>query len=204
MPPASVPPASVPAECVNHPGRAAVEHCELCGRALCGECLWYSAGGRRLCQTHAARAMASGEIVQPPEMYADAVELRGAPPAATGAHGALQAPYRGNSTDIVGLLAAVLGIVTLVMCGSGSYAAYCLPFVALLLGLIALSTAREAIDPARTRLLGWIGLGSGGVFVVLAVFFMLLMTMCVVLSLLGPAISGPGAYTPIPRITPRP
>lgn len=152
--------------CVNHPNRAAVEHCEVCGRALCGRCLWYTEDGHRLCEIHAQEREAVGETVLPPETYAEAInsQLVGRqslekPRQRRSENGKDDIPYKGNSQDITAFLAAVMAVTTLLSCMGG---AYCLPVVAFLLGIVGFANASKAVDPQRTKLLSGISLGVGG------------------------------------------
>jgi len=79
--------------------------------------------------------------------------------------------YRGNAFDITALIALATGLLTLLTCASMGYMVYCMPVFPLALGIVGLATARKAVDPERTRLLSWIGLGSGGVFLLIALAF---------------------------------
>ncbi|MBN1978757.1 MAG: hypothetical protein JW918_15270 [Anaerolineae bacterium] len=79
--------------------------------------------------------------------------------------------YRGNAFDITALIALATGLLTLLTCASMGYMIYCMPVIPLALGIVGLATARKAVDPERTRLLSWIGLGSGGVFLLMALAF---------------------------------
>jgi hypothetical protein len=79
--------------------------------------------------------------------------------------------YRGNAFDITALIALATGLLTLLTCASMGYLIYCMPVLPLALGIVGLATARKAVDPKRTRLLSWIGLGSGGVFLLIALAF---------------------------------
>lgn len=59
--------------CVNHPEKASVENCEVCGLPLCNFCLYYTEDGQRLCQRHAEEAQTQGKVVHPPEAYAEGI-----------------------------------------------------------------------------------------------------------------------------------
>jgi hypothetical protein len=89
--------------------------------------------------------------------------------------------YRGNAFDITALIALGTGLLTLLTCVSIGYVMYCLPVFPLALGIVGLATARKAIDPERTRLLSWIGLGSGGVGLLIAFAIFILWFLGVVL-----------------------
>ncbi|MFZ0545933.1 MAG: hypothetical protein WAM60_10875 [Candidatus Promineifilaceae bacterium] len=167
--------------CVFHPNRAAVEHCEVCNRALCGHCLWYTEDGHRLCEIHAQEREAAGETVLPPETYAEAIntqlvarqspEKPRQPKSSTDKD---DIPYKGNSQDLMALLAAVMAGTVLFSCFGGLY---CLPIVAFLLGIVGFLNASKAVDPQRTRLLSSVSLGVGGLMLMgilayFAFFFM--------------------------------
>lgn len=169
--------------CVNHADHAAIEHCEVCGQPLCGLCLWYAADGRRLCAQDAALARDGGVEVTPPEAYAEAIPASLSRPTAPAAADAL--PYRGNNFDLAGLLAAILGGATL---GSCLGLAYCLPFVAGLVGLYGYLNAAQSANPQRTRLMAGVGMA-----VALLMLFFLALAIFVMLFAFGMAIitSGP-------------
>ena len=52
--------------CTNHPERAAIENCEVCGVPLCAYCLYYTNDGQRLCKQHADEAEAAGAFIRSP------------------------------------------------------------------------------------------------------------------------------------------
>jgi len=151
--------------CHNHPERIALERCEVCGKALCAYCLYYTDDGQRLCAEHAEAARTMGVQVDDPGTYAD--QLIGAQVGASRKHKRGEtdegrALYRGNSTDLTGLMAMILGLVGLgTCCGVG----YCLPVVGFGLSIVALLNANKAHDKRRTRRLGLIGLITSGVLV---------------------------------------
>jgi hypothetical protein len=61
---------------------------------------------------------------------------------------------------------------------------YCLPVAAVALGIIGLVMARDAIDPERTRLWSWLGIGSGGLTILLAAALMLTYFLCAFFAML--------------------
>ena len=158
--------------CYRHPTRLAVEQCEDCRRPVCGACLWYGEGGKRLCPDHAADALHAGQEVAPPERYAEGI-LHAQMSAARPAAGEL--PYKGNSTDVTALVAAISGVSALAACVGLSWV---IPFVAFALGLVGVLQARDSADPGRTRLLAGLGLASGGIFVLMVLGFVLLVMLC--------------------------
>jgi hypothetical protein len=177
--------------CANHPDLVAVEHCEICGRPLCGHCLWYEEeSGRRLCENHAMEMKAAGAKVLPPETYAEAIDpslVRR--PGGVVAEAAIpgQKFYQGNSQDLGALIAAVVAITTLASCAGG---AYCLPVFALILGIAMYSNASAAHDPQRTRKLAGVGIGVGALFLVLVVVYIGMMGLFMAMTFAMAATAG--------------
>lgn len=160
--------------CVYHPNRAAVEYCEVCNRALCGHCLWYTEDGHRLCEIHAHEKELMGETVLPPETYAEAISTQYVTPNKSDIQQSSEEdsqqsqnrtnekddiPYKGNSQDLTAFISAVMAITVLLSCMGG---AYCLPIAAFILGIVGFTNASKAVDPRRTRILSGISLGFGG------------------------------------------
>lgn len=155
--------------CVNHPDFNAIEHCEVCQRPLCGQCLWYEEDGRRLCEIHALEVKAAGGTVLPPETYAEAIDdslVRRPAVADSNPLPLGRTLYQGNSQDLGALIAAIVALTTLASCAGGIY---CLPIFTFILGAAMYSNATSAQDPRRTRTLAGIGMGVG----VLFLFFIL-------------------------------
>jgi len=181
--------------CVNHPNREAVEHCEVCNRALCGHCLWYTEDGHRLCEIHAQEREAAGETVLPPETYAEALNNQPLSRQPSEKSAERQSkdndrddiPYKGNSQDLTAFLSAVMAVTVLLSCMGG---AYCLPIAALLLGIVGFMNASKAVDPQRTRLLSGISLGIGG-FIFLGILAMFGFYFMFVIFTIIAASSGP-------------
>jgi hypothetical protein len=92
--------------------------------------------------------------------------------------------FRGNSYDLTALAALVIGIIVVLMCVTLGQAVYCLPVAAVALGIIGLVMARDAIDPERTRLWSWLGIGSGGLTILLAAALMLTYFLCAFFAML--------------------
>jgi hypothetical protein len=88
-----------------------------------------------------------------------------------------QRVYEGNTFDIAAFVALVMGVVTLLVCGTMGYLMYCLPVFPLVLGIAGLATAQKSVDPKRSRLLSGIGLGTGGITLLLAFVFFLVWTV---------------------------
>ena len=68
--------------------------------------------------------------------------------------------FRANGLDVTALGALASGILVLVSCLTCGQAFYCLPLLPLVLGLVGLAMAKDAVNPKRTRLWSWLGIGS--------------------------------------------
>ena len=150
--------------CVNHPDLPAIEQCEVCGDQLCGLCLWYTADGHRLCETHAAERELAGETVLPPDTYREALAnslRRKEQPDAAEAGG--EKVYKGNSYDLAALVAAIVGVIALFSCFGG---VYCLPVIGMGLAAITLLNADRSVDGRRTRNLSIAGLAFSGALII--------------------------------------
>jgi hypothetical protein len=90
-----------------------------------------------------------------------------APPAPTSASPQPTPTFVGNTHDVLAIVAATMAGVTGLCCVTGGYGIYCLPLVALVLGIVALVNAKESVNPERTRRWGWISIGTGGVVLLL-------------------------------------
>jgi small-conductance mechanosensitive channel len=75
--------------------------------------------------------------------------------------------FRGNSYDLTAVVAVTVAGVILLTCATCNFGFYCLPLVPIILGIIGLVSAKDSIDPERTKLLSWISVGTGAVIVVL-------------------------------------
>jgi len=84
--------------------------------------------------------------------------------------------FMGNTYDLVSLGALGSALLTAFLCLTLNYGIYCLPFLPIILGLIGVLSARQAVDTQRTRTLSWIGLGIG-------VGIVLLVVLCIVGSI---------------------
>jgi hypothetical protein len=168
--------------CVFHPTVAAVERCEICNRALCGLCLWYAEDGRRLCATHAREVESAGTSILPPETYAEAIgNSRAFESIAAGESGQGDGSSRTNNNDLLAMATALVALVTLFSCFGG---AYCLPFIAILMGVAAYANADAAVNPQRARLFASIGIGMiAFIFLLFFAFIALSMVFFVLLLL---------------------
>jgi len=74
--------------------------------------------------------------------------------------------FMGNTYDLAALGALASGALVLFSCVTCNMGFYCLPFIPLLLGLVGIISAREAVDEKRTRLWSWLGAGAGIIILV--------------------------------------
>jgi hypothetical protein len=150
--------------CTNHPERAAIEDCEVCGAPLCAYCLYYTSDGQRLCKQHADQAEAAGAFIRSPGVYSGglipAQVSANQPKSATSS-----ALYEGNTPDVVALIGMLFGAVGLSILVPG---VCCLVApVGFVLSLVALLGARDARNPKRTRTLAGIGIGLSGLWLLI-------------------------------------
>src|SRR5262245_59313715 len=152
--------------CTNHPERAAIEDCEVCGTPLCAYCLYYTSDGQRLCKQHADQAEAAGAFIRSPGVYSG-----GLIPAQVGAaqpkSKVATALYEGNTSDVVALIGMLFAAVGLSILVPG---VCCLVApVGFILSLVAMLGARDARNPKRTRTLAGIGIGLSGLWLLITV-----------------------------------
>lgn len=202
--------------CINHPHRAAVEHCEVCGDPLCGYCLYYTDDGQRLCETHAKAAQENGLEIIPPATYSEGIIPSQAAASQVAKVREQYKPkgaaennlplYHGNNTDLQGFVAMGMGLLTLGTCCGGTY---CFPFLAVGLGVIVLMNAKDAVDPRRARTQAWMGILSGGVLaglMVSCIAFYIITYGAIFAAASNTSFSTPfafptSAFTPVPSTT---
>ncbi len=80
-----------------------------------------------------------------------------------------QVTFMGNSYDLMAVVSAVLGGLMVLSCFTCNFGYYCVPPVALVLGLVGLISTKDAVDADRTRLLSWLGVIGGGLVLLLIV-----------------------------------
>ncbi len=69
--------------------------------------------------------------------------------------------FQGNNYDLMAVIGVTIAVITLLTCGTCNMGIYCLPFAPLILGAIGLFTAKDSVNPERTKLLSWLSLGVG-------------------------------------------
>ena len=145
--------------CINHPERAAVENCEVCGAPLCAYCLYYTSDGQRLCKLHADQAEAAGAFIRSPGVYSGGL-IAAQVGAAQRKSKSPDALYEGNTSDVIALIGMLLGAVGISILVPG---VCCLVApIGLILSVTAFLGARDARNPKRTRRLAGVGIGLSG------------------------------------------
>jgi len=100
------------------------------------------------------------------------------------------ATFTGNTYDLSSLGALACAGVLLFLCVTCNMGFYCLPVLAIVLGVVGLLAARQAVDPMRTRLWSWIGVGSGILVLLLAAISFVLCFGLILLAALASANMG--------------
>ncbi len=75
--------------------------------------------------------------------------------------------FQGNNYDLAAVVGVIIGGITLLSCATCNLGFYLLPFLPLILGMIGLITAKDSVNPERTRLLSWFSIGSSAVILLL-------------------------------------
>ncbi len=95
-----------------------------------------------------------------------------------------QITFMGNSYDLTAVVAVVTGGVIAFSCLTCNMGYYCLPVIPVVLGVVGLISAEDSADPKRTRLLSWLGIGSGGVVLLLIILAIVLYVAFIVLAII--------------------
>ena len=94
--------------------------------------------------------------------------------------------FQGNTTDLASLGALATGVLMLISCLTCNTGAYCLPLVPIVLGLVGLLQAGQAVDPERARRWSWLGIAAGALIIFLVLTLVLLYVAFIVfLAIVG-------------------
>jgi hypothetical protein len=96
-----------------------------------------------------------------------------------------EATFKGNTYDLAALGALASGVVVLFSCLTCNMGFYCLPLLPLVLGLIGLLSARQAVEEERTRLWSWLGIAAGGFILLLIIAGVVLYIAFIVLAVVA-------------------
>lgn len=100
-------------------------------------------------------------------------ELKTEPPAEDEPGDRPKVTFMGNSYDLTAVAGATTAGVTLFACGTCGFGFYCLPFVPVILGAIGLLSLKDSVDPDRTKMLSWISVAVGAIFLGLVALLIL-------------------------------
>ncbi len=81
--------------------------------------------------------------------------------------------FEGNNYDLAAVVGVTIGGIVLLSCATCNLAFYVLPFLPIILGLVGLLTAKDSVNPERTKLLSWLSLGSGALILLLILFLVI-------------------------------
>ena len=98
------------------------------------------------------------------------------------------ATFQGNAYDITSLIALISGIGILFLCLTCNMGYNVLPIVAVILGIVGVVMAKKSVNPSRTQLLSWLGIGGGLAFILISIIGITLyiILLIVVLRTTGP------------------
>lgn len=80
-----------------------------------------------------------------------------------------QAVFQVNAHDLSAFIAMICGVIILFVCASCGLGLYLLPVAAIVMGVIGLIMAKNALNPQRASLWSWSGLGTGIITVLLVI-----------------------------------
>jgi hypothetical protein len=94
--------------------------------------------------------------------------------------------FKGNTYDLMSLGSLIAGVLILFSCLTCNMGYYCLPFIPAVLGIVGVITARQAVEPERTRLWSWLSIAASGiVFLLIAAAIVLYIGLIVVMIATG-------------------
>lgn len=111
-----------------------------------------------------ASPLPAEELIAGPETAADSAEQAPAKPTIT---------FLGNSYDVMSVVGVSTAGATLFACGTCGTGFYCLPLIPVILGAIGLLSLKDSVNPERTKLLSWVSIGVGAIFLLLILLLML-------------------------------
>jgi hypothetical protein len=97
--------------------------------------------------------------------------------------GGVRVTFLGNTYDLAAYGALISGIIVLASCLTCNTIYYCLPLAPIILGLIGVVSANQAVDARRTRIWSWIGIAAGGFFLLVVLAGIILYVAFIVLMI---------------------
>ncbi|MCB0210657.1 MAG: hypothetical protein KDJ52_15060 [Anaerolineae bacterium] len=79
--------------------------------------------------------------------------------------------FQGNGYDLAAFVGVIVGGMTLLSCFTFGVGQYCMPIIPIILGVIGLLTAKDSLNPDRTRRLSWLSIAAGAVILLLIIIF---------------------------------
>jgi hypothetical protein len=90
--------------------------------------------------------------------------------------------FEGNNYDLAAVVGVTIGGIVLLSCATCNLGFYVLPFLPIILGLVGLLTARDSVNPERTKFLSWLSLGSGALILLLILFLVIVYIAIIVIA----------------------
>ncbi len=81
-----------------------------------------------------------------------------------------QVAFEGNAYDLTALIGLISGAIVLLTCLTCGIGLYILPIFAIILGVIGIVMAKKSVNPQRTQLWSWLGIGTSAVIILLGLF----------------------------------
>lgn len=103
--------------------------------------------------------------------------------------------HKGNAYDLTSLIALISGVGILFFCLTCNLGYYLMPFIAIILGIIGVVMAKKSVNPERTQLLSWLGIGGGVAFILVSLIGIALyiILLIIVIRTTGPV--GPSQFS---------
>jgi hypothetical protein len=91
--------------------------------------------------------------------------------------------FEGNNYDLAAVVGVTIGGIVLLSCATCNLGFYVLPFLPIILGLVGLLTAKDSVNPERTKLLSWLSLGSGALILLLILLLVIAYIAIIVIAI---------------------
>jgi hypothetical protein len=91
--------------------------------------------------------------------------------------------FEGNNYDLAAVVGVTIGGIVLLSCATCNLGFYVFPFLPIILGLVGLLTAKDSVNPERTKLLSWLSLGSGALILLLILLLVIAYIAIIVIAI---------------------